>query len=83
MKGAIAFLLFVTVGAFGQQAVDPNSASHLGSSSGLSSGFSGINLFGGYSFTSIDTNRTGLAPERQWLGSIRSHAPDGPVGARS
>jgi len=56
MKGAIAFLLFVTVGAFGQQAVDPNSASHLGSSSGLSSGFSGINLFGGYSFTSIDTN---------------------------
>jgi len=57
MRGAIAFLLFVTVGAFGQQAVDPNSASHSGS--GLSSGFSGINLFGGYSFTSIDTNGLG------------------------
>jgi hypothetical protein len=56
MKGAIAFLLFVTVGVFGQQAVDPNSASHAGSPSGLSSGFSGIHLFAGYSFTSMDTN---------------------------
>ncbi len=56
MKGAIAFLLLVTVGAFGQQAIDAGSPSHLGPSSGLGSGFSGINLFGGYSFSSIDTN---------------------------
>lgn len=55
MKGTIAFLLLVTVGAFGQQAVEPSS-SHQGPSAGLSSGFSGINVFGGYSFTSIDTN---------------------------
>lgn len=52
MKGAIAFLLLATVGAFGQQAVDPNSPSH----PSLSAGFPGINLFGGYSFSSIDTN---------------------------
>jgi hypothetical protein len=71
MKGAIAFLLLVTVGAFGQQAVDPNSASHRGSRSGVSSGLSGINLFGGYSFTSIDTN--GLASRQNangWEASV-------------
>ena len=56
MKGAIAFLLLVTASAFGQQAVDPGLPSHQGPSSDLSSGFSRINLFGGYSFTSIDTN---------------------------
>jgi hypothetical protein len=56
MKGAIAFLLLVTVGAFGQQAVEPSSPPHSGPSSGLSAGFTGLNVFGGYSFTSIDTN---------------------------
>ena len=56
MKGAIAFLLLVTVGALGQQALDPNSAAHQGSPSGLSAGLPGINLFGGYSFTRVDTN---------------------------
>ena len=56
MKAAIGVLLLVSVCVFGQQAVDPGASSHQGPSSGLSSGFSGINLFGGYSFTSIDTN---------------------------
>jgi Outer membrane protein beta-barrel domain len=56
MKAAIGVLLLVSVCAFGQQAVDPGASSRQGPSSGLSSGFSGINLFGGYSFTSIDTN---------------------------
>lgn len=56
MKAMIGVLLLVSVCAFGQQAVEPSASSHPGPSSGLSSGFSGVNIFGGYSFTSIDTN---------------------------
>ena len=55
MKAMIAVLVLLTASAFAQQAVDPGSPHH-GPSTGLSSGFPGIDLFGGYSFTSIDTN---------------------------
>ncbi len=71
MKGAIAFLLLITIGAFGQQAIDSGSPSHPALSSTMSSGFSGINLFGGFSFTSIDTNGLGSRQNANgWEASV-------------
>jgi len=71
MKAVIGVGLLVSVCAFGQQAVEPSASSHQGPSSGLSSGYSGVNLFGGYSFTSIDTNGLGSRQSANgWEASV-------------